>query len=147
MDAQNAAESSNTKQLASPKEADSGADAPTSKPTPTTAPSALKSSINSKLVSLAKDSRPAIISSSTVDEDGSLDQNSDAETIVLPGKDSISPSKPRKVIKHEDKSDEEINSIPRPRKPLKDARDADRNSGHSDDAASVSLGARKKRQV
>ncbi len=147
MDAQNAAESSSTKQLASPKEADSSADGPKSKPTSATATNTLKSPTNNKFVSLAKDPRPATISSSTLDEDAVLDQNSDAETIVLPGKDSISPSKPRKVIKHEDKSDEEINSIPQPRKPLKDTRDADRNGGHSDDASSISLAGRKKRQV
>ena len=148
MDAQNAAESPSTKQLASPKEADSGADALKSKPTSATATNLLKSPTNNnKGISLAKDSRPATITSNVVDEDASLDQNSDAETIVLPGKDSISPSKPRKAIKHEDKSDEEMNSIPRPRKPLKDTRDADRNGGHSDDATSISLGRRKKRQA
>ncbi|KAI3333434.1 ankyrin [Ustulina deusta] len=120
---------------------------PSPQPTSATATNTLKSPTNNKFVSLAKDPRPATISSSTLDEDAVLDQNSDAETIVLPGKDSISPSKPRKVIKHEDKSDEEINSIPQPRKPLKDTRDADRNGGHSDDASSISLAGRKKRQV
>ncbi|RWA14215.1 hypothetical protein EKO27_g902 [Xylaria grammica] len=147
MDAQNAAESSSTKQPASPKEGDSGADAPKSKPTSATATNALKSPTNSKFVSLAKESRPVTTSSSTLDEDAALDQNSDAETIVLPGKDSISPSKPRKVIKHEDKSDEEMNSIPQPRKPLKDARGTDRNGGHSDDATSILIGGKKKRHV
>lgn len=87
------------------------------------------------------------ISSNTLDDDVALDQNSDAETIVLPGKDGISPSKPRKVIKHEDKSDQEMNSIPRPRKPLSDARDVDRNGGHSDDGTSISLGGRKRRHT
>ncbi|KAK5627890.1 hypothetical protein RRF57_003605 [Xylaria bambusicola] len=145
MDAQNAAESSSTKQLASPKEADTAVDIPKSKPTSATATNALKSPTNNKPVSLVKDSRPVTTSSNTVDEDAALDQNSDAETIVLPGKDSVSPSKPRKVIKHEDKSDEEMNSIPRPRKPLKDTRDVDRNGGHSDDATSISIGRRKKR--
>ncbi|KAJ3579385.1 hypothetical protein NPX13_g1186 [Xylaria arbuscula] len=147
MDAQNAAESSSTKQLASPKEADSGADALKSKTTSTAATNPLKSPTNSKVVSLIKDSRQPTITSSTLDEDAALDQHSDAETIVLPGKDSISPSKPRKVIKHEDKSDEEMNAIPRPRKPLKDTRDTDRNGGHSDDATSISLGRKKKRQA
>lgn len=145
MDAQNAAESSSTKQLASLKEADSGPDALNSRSASATATNNLKSSANNKLSSLAQDSRPATLPSSTLDDDAALDQNSDAETIVLSGKDGVSPSKPRKVIKHEDKSDQEMSSIPRPRKPLKDTRDADRNGGHSDGATLISLGARKKR--
>lgn len=146
MDAQNAAESSSTKQLASLKEADSGPDALHSRSaSATAAANNLKSPTNSKLPSVAQDSRPATFLPGTVDDDAALDPNSDAETIVLPGKDGVSPSKPRKVIKHEDKSDPEMSSIPRPRKPLKDTRDADRNGAHSDDATSISLGARKKR--
>ncbi|KAI0439579.1 hypothetical protein F4803DRAFT_564391 [Xylaria telfairii] len=133
MDAQNAAESSNTKQLASPKGGDTGPDAPKPKPLSALATNTLKSPTNTKVPS-------------TLDDDAALDQNSDAETIVLPGKDGISPSKPRKVIKHEDKSDDEINSIPRPRKPLKATRDADYNGGHSDDATSIAFGGKKKRQ-
>ena len=39
------------------------------------------------------------------DDDGGADAQSEAETIVLPGKDGHSPSKTRKVIKHEDKGD------------------------------------------
>ncbi|KAI1191632.1 hypothetical protein F5B17DRAFT_247515 [Nemania serpens] len=146
MDAQNAAESSSSKQPASIREADSGPDPLNPRSASATATASnLKSSASSKPPSLAQDSRPATFLSSALDDDAALDQNSDAETIVLPGKDGVSPSKPRKVIKHEDKSDQEMNSIPRPRKPLKDARDADRNGGHSDDAASIFLGARKKR--
>ncbi|KAI1327865.1 hypothetical protein F5Y16DRAFT_181803 [Xylariaceae sp. FL0255] len=125
MDAQNAPESSSTKQPASPKGSDS--DSAKSKPSS----------------SLAKDPKSATATSDPTDEDVAPDQNSDAETIVLPGKDGISPSKPRKVIKHEDKSDEEMNDIPQPRKQLKDMREHSRNSGHSDD--STTLTSKKKR--
>ncbi|ESZ97596.1 hypothetical protein SBOR_1997 [Sclerotinia borealis F-4128] len=40
-------------------------------------------------------------------EDLEVKSDSEAETIVLPGKDGHSPSKIRKLIKHEDKSDDE----------------------------------------
>ncbi|KAI9646224.1 hypothetical protein NHQ30_005664 [Ciborinia camelliae] len=40
-------------------------------------------------------------------EDIDVKSDSEAETIVLPGKDGHSPSKTRKSIKHEDKSDDE----------------------------------------
>lgn len=42
--------------------------------------------------------------------------DSEAETIVLPGKDGHSPSKLRKAIKHEDQSDEESTRSPRQRR-------------------------------
>jgi hypothetical protein len=46
-------------------------------------------------------------------EDAAVKSDSEAETIVLPGKDGHSPSKIRKSIKHEDKSDdEEIGDAP-----------------------------------
>jgi len=41
-------------------------------------------------------------------EDAGRKSDSDAETIVLPGKDGHSPSRVRKSIKHEDKSDDEV---------------------------------------
>lgn len=145
MDAQNAAESSSTKHHASPKEGDSGPDAPKPKSTSATVKKTPKSPTNDDVPPLAKDSRLATISSSIADDDAAFDQNSDAETIVLPGKDGVSPSKPRKVIKHEDKSDEEMSNIPRPRKPLIDTRTAERNGGHSEDTNSVSLGGKTKR--
>lgn len=40
-------------------------------------------------------------------DDAGVKSDSEAETIVLPGKDGHSPSKTRKSIKHEDKSDDE----------------------------------------
>ncbi|KAK3322372.1 hypothetical protein B0H66DRAFT_574595 [Apodospora peruviana] len=58
-----------------------------------------------------KDPKPNSSSVSALhanDDDGAADGNSDAETIVLPGKDGQhSPSKARKIIKREDKSDGE----------------------------------------
>jgi len=43
----------------------------------------------------------------TSPEDAGAKSDSEAETIVLPGKDGHSPSKIRKSIKHEDKSDDD----------------------------------------
>ncbi|KAK3295967.1 uncharacterized protein B0H64DRAFT_302198, partial [Chaetomium fimeti] len=97
MDAQNAAEPAFTKPAASPKRPGSDSDHP--KPAAVT-----------KLSSVAKpelshrENRPSASSARPSDEDGAADGNSDAETIVLPGKDGHSPSKVRKIIKHE-KSD------------------------------------------
>jgi hypothetical protein len=54
--------------------------------------------------------------------------DSEAETIVLPGKDGHSPSKVRKAIKHEDKSDDEDHEM----------RDVSSNNGPSLHAALVS---------
>lgn len=44
---------------------------------------------------------------SDIDADADEKSDSEAETIVLPGKDGHSPSKKRKSIKHEDRSDDE----------------------------------------
>ncbi|KAI0013668.1 hypothetical protein F4779DRAFT_625160 [Xylariaceae sp. FL0662B] len=83
-------------------------------------------------------------SSIAQDDDAGPEQNSDAETIVLPGKETISPSKPRKVIKHEDKSDGEMDDLlPPPGKHPRDGKDADRSGGPSEESAAP-LG-RKKR--
>ncbi|KAL2181662.1 uncharacterized protein P884DRAFT_266089 [Thermothelomyces heterothallicus CBS 202.75] len=99
MDAQNAAEPASTKPAASPKRPGSNSDQ-------------LKSSSVTQPSSAAKpeiplkDSKPSEPGARPSDEDGGADGNSDAETIVLPGKDGHSPSKARKIIKHE-KSDAE----------------------------------------
>ncbi|KAI0145671.1 ankyrin [Hypoxylon sp. NC0597] len=150
MDAQNAVESANTKQAASPKRggvAESDNPKPTVTASSTTTTNNIKPSLNSKTSSISKDSRPATTlgsAGSAQDDDVGPDQNSDAETIVLPGKDGMSPSKPRKVIKHEDKSDGEIDDVlPPPRKHLKDDRDGERNGVPSD--AVISSLERKKR--
>lgn len=64
------------------------------------------------------------------DNDTGPDQNSDAETIVLPGKDvspSKRPSRP-KTIKYEEQSDGEIDeSLPTLKKPVKGSMRDDRN--------------------
>ncbi|KAI1634826.1 hypothetical protein F4809DRAFT_665077 [Biscogniauxia mediterranea] len=144
MDAQNAVESSHTKQAASPRRRDTEPDDP--KPPTTTTLNNIKSPLNPKLAFLTKDSRSASTLSNAQDDDVGPDQNSDAETIVLPGKDGVSPSKPRKVIKHEDKSDGEIDDIlPPPRKSLKDGKDGERNGAPSDDTSAASLLGKKKR--
>ncbi|KAK0737031.1 hypothetical protein B0T21DRAFT_410501 [Apiosordaria backusii] len=108
MDAQNAVEPASTKPAASPKRLGTDADQP-------------RSSAVTKLSQIAKpelsvkdnrensSSRPSASGSqSHLHDDDAGDGNSDAETIVLPGKDGRhSPSKVRKIIKHEDKSDGE----------------------------------------
>lgn len=163
MDAQNAVESANTKQPASPKRgvAESG-DPKSAQTASTNTTNNTKPSLNARLSSAAKEpkeskeakeskeSRSVQASSNAQDDDAGPDQNSDAETIVLPGKETISPSKPRKVIKHEDKSDGEMNDIlPPPGKHSRGGKDADRSGGGgggggpSEDVA-ASLG-RKKR--
>lgn len=140
MDAQNAVESANTKSAASPKRGVAESDDPKSTVTASSTNATtnnIKHLTTTKIPSATKDSRPATTLPNAQDDDVGPDQNSDAETIVLPGKDGISPSKPRKVIKHEDKSDGEIDDIlPPPRKHLKDDRDGDRNGAPSDDALS-----------
>ncbi|KAL2145996.1 hypothetical protein VTI28DRAFT_5653 [Corynascus sepedonium] len=99
MDAQNAAEPASTKPAASPKRPGSNSDHLKST-TVTQASSA------AKIEPSLKDSRSGESGARPNDEDGGADGNSDAETIVLPGKDGHSPSKARKIIKHE-KSDAE----------------------------------------
>ncbi|KAK0722382.1 hypothetical protein B0T26DRAFT_739637 [Lasiosphaeria miniovina] len=123
MDAQNAVEPASTKPAASPKR--TGIDSDQPKP-----PAVIKSPANLKPESPSRDTRPGAPASNAPDEDGAAEGNSDAETIVLPGKDGHSPSKVRKIIKHEDKSDgEDISSTPPARKQHsngKQDRDVDR---------------------
>lgn len=123
MDAQNAVEPASTKPAASPKRTSSDSDQP--KP-----PAVIKSPANPKPESPSRDARPGAPASNAPDEDGAAEGNSDAETIVLPGKDGHSPSKVRKIIKHEDKSDgEDVSSAPPARKQHsngKQDRDVDR---------------------
>lgn len=56
---------------------------------------------------VAKDVTMNLDTGNTLPEDSGGKSDSEAETIVLPGKDGHSPSKVRKSIKHEDKSDDE----------------------------------------
>ncbi|KAK4157901.1 hypothetical protein C8A00DRAFT_29129 [Chaetomidium leptoderma] len=99
MDAQNAAEPASTKPAASPKRPGTDSDHPR-------ASTVTKSSSAAKPESSLKEIRLGAPSARPSDEDGGASGNSDAETIVLPGKDGHSPSKVRKIIKHE-KSDTE----------------------------------------
>lgn len=127
MDAQNAAEPASTKPAASPKRP--GSDTDHARPSTVTKPSAIVKPDLSH-----KDSRPSAFGSRLNDEDGGADGNSDAETIVLPGKDGHSPSKVRKIVKHEDKSDAEdapAASLIRKHSNVKQDRDVDR--GHKGD--------------
>lgn len=154
MDAQNAVESANTKQAASSKRGVAESEDP--KPTVTANNNTTNNIIlplTAKISSLSKESRPATTTASAQDDDADVDQHSDAETIVLPGKDGVSPSKPRKVIKHEDKSDGEIDVLPPSKKSLKDGKDSkegregkdgDRNGISSDAPPATSLEKKKR---
>lgn len=106
MDAQNAAESDQTRPAgASPPRRRSGSDPDGKKASP---PTSLRASSPAKDATAAKPkgSAAADDASSTARPDDSSpeDRESDAETIVLPGKDGHSPSKARKV-RQEDKSE------------------------------------------
>ncbi|KAH6850184.1 hypothetical protein B0I37DRAFT_352699 [Chaetomium sp. MPI-CAGE-AT-0009] len=121
MDAQNAAEPAFTKPAASPKRPGSDSDHP--KPAAVT-----------KLSSVAKpelshrENRPSTSCARPSDEDGAADGNSDAETIVLPGKDGHSPSKVRKIIKHEKSDTDEAPSslVNRKHSLMKQERESDK---------------------
>ncbi|KAL2124263.1 hypothetical protein VTJ04DRAFT_628 [Mycothermus thermophilus] len=106
MDAQNAAEPASTKPAASPKRP--GSDADSSRPSAVTK---LSSAAKPDL-SVKDSSRPSASGSRLADDDGTADGNSDAETIVLPGKDGHSPSKARKIVKHDLSDAEDVVSGP-----------------------------------
>lgn len=82
-----------------------------------------------KLEPPLRDSRASAPGSRPSDEDGGADGNSDAETIVLPGKDGHSPSKVRKIIKHEksDTEDAPSSTLSRKLSHLKQDREHDRS--------------------
>lgn len=99
MDAQNAAQSDQTKPA--------GASPQRSGTQPTAAASSTPAPLSPKHDAIAtpeKDTRHAVDASKPADAESLQDRDSDAETIVLPGKDGHSPSKARKV-RQEDKSD------------------------------------------
>ncbi|KAK4227707.1 hypothetical protein QBC38DRAFT_363619 [Podospora fimiseda] len=122
MDAQNAVEPASTKPAAaSPKRPGSDADQQqkSSAPAVTKLSSIAKPDLpprDSNNRSSASGSGSASQSQQSPDDDAAAaDGNSDAETIVLPGKDgNHSPSKVRKIIKHEEKSDGEDTIQPPP---------------------------------
>jgi ankyrin repeat protein len=121
MDAQNAAEPASTKLAASPKRPGSDTDQPR-------APAVTKTSSTAKPELSLNDNKPSASGRRPGDEDGGADGNSDAETIVLPGKDGHSPSKVRRIIKHEKSDTEDGPSLSSSRKHsnLKPDRDGDR---------------------
>ncbi|EXA49396.1 hypothetical protein FOQG_00997 [Fusarium oxysporum f. sp. raphani 54005] len=104
MDAQNAAQSDQTRPAGdSPQRPDSKPD--TSKSTPPPVSPKPSGPVNKEREKdKDKDARRNANSSSAIDQDALEDRDSDAETIVLPGKDGHSPSKARKV-RQEDRSD------------------------------------------
>lgn len=73
------------------------------KSTAASTPNGIRSSPPAMAKDVAMDADP----SNASPEDPTAKSDSEAETIVLPGKDGHSPSKIRKSIKHEDKSDDE----------------------------------------
>ncbi|KAL2135545.1 hypothetical protein VTI74DRAFT_8151 [Chaetomium olivicolor] len=122
MDAQNAAEPASTKPAASPKRPGSDTDHPR--------PSAVNKPFSTaKLEPSLRESKPPVANSRPSDEDGAADGNSDAETIVLPGKDGHSPSKVRKIIKHENSDAEDAAplSLSRKHSNLKQDREGDKD--------------------
>lgn len=121
MDAQNAAEPASTKLAASLKRPGSDTDHPR-------APAVTKTSSTAKPELSLKDNRLSAPGRRPSDEDGGADGNSDAETIVLPGKDGHSPSKVRRIIKHEKSDAEDGPSLASSRKHsnLKPDREGDR---------------------
>lgn len=122
MDAQNAAEPASTKPAASPKRPGSETDH--------TRPSAVtKAAHPVRLEPSLRDGKPGASVPRLHDDDGGADGNSDAETIVLPGKDGHSPSKVRKIVKHDGKSDAEDDipsSLSRKNPNVKQDREGDR---------------------
>ncbi|KAK3692738.1 ankyrin repeat protein [Podospora appendiculata] len=95
-------------------------------PNPRSSASAAVRSSSTTRPDLSRKDRQASASGSHAnEEDGGADGNSDAETIVLPGKDGHSPSKVRKIIKYEDKSDGEDTSTSMGRKRINGKQDRD----------------------
>ncbi|EOO02857.1 putative ankyrin repeat protein [Phaeoacremonium minimum UCRPA7] len=119
MDAQNAAESASTKPPASPKE--TGA----AEPDQPNSSSVNVSSDGNRLSPPVKEPKASATASSTAQEDDGADANSEAETIVLAGKDG-SPVKTRKIIKHEFNSDDERQHAPTKRKQSSGSKDGDK---------------------
>ncbi|EGU85814.1 hypothetical protein FOPG_02739 [Fusarium oxysporum f. sp. conglutinans race 2 54008] len=104
MDAQNAAQSDQTRPAGdSPQRPDSKPDTSKSTPPPVS-PKPSEPVDKEREKDKDKDARRNANSSSAIDQDALEDRDSDAETIVLPGKDGHSPSKARKV-RQEDRSD------------------------------------------
>ncbi|TLD12600.1 uncharacterized protein PgNI_03151 [Pyricularia grisea] len=149
MDAQNAVDAASRKPPASPEKAPAEHTKSTGNHTP-------KGPLSQKAPAEFNSSPPVRDSkANSHDDDGGADANSEAETIVLPGKDGQhSPSKTRKLIKHEAKSDTEesaATTIP-PRKshsvskePCEADKPSSKNAQSKDSAASDTSILKKKR--
>ncbi|KAL6403964.1 hypothetical protein AUP68_13340 [Ilyonectria robusta] len=105
MDAQNAAQSDQTRPAGASPQRPGPRRETTSSPAP----------VSPRPASPVKETRPAANASTAPDADAPEDRDSDAETIVLPGKDGHSPSKARKV-RQEDKSDGDADATKPPAK-------------------------------
>ncbi|KAK3333642.1 ankyrin repeat protein [Cercophora scortea] len=130
MDAQNAVEPASTKPAAASPKRPAGSD---SDPPRSSASAAARSSSTARPDLSRKDRQASASGSHANEEDGGADGNSDAETIVLPGKDGHSPSKVRKIIKYEDKSDGEDTSTSVGRKRINGKQDRDMEKGERGD--------------
>ncbi|KAF6815708.1 hypothetical protein CSOJ01_03388 [Colletotrichum sojae] len=149
MDAQNAAGSDKPKPVAAAEkrqgnhQPDESKDFTNNKP-PKSADESIKSPPN-----LPKDIKPSVTVARAplAAEEVPTERDSDAETIVLPGKDGHSPSKARKV-KHEDRSDGEL-PPPRKNRDASASRDGDKDKTLNPPCllseGPSSLGAKKKR--
>ncbi|KAF4821461.1 Protein HOS4 [Colletotrichum siamense] len=148
MDAQNAAGSDKPKPVAAAEKRLGNHQPDESKESTNNKPKSADESIKSPPV-LPKDVKPSVIVSRAppAADDAPAEKDSDAETIVLPGKDGYSPSKARKV-KHEDRSDGEP-QVPRKIRDASAARDADKdkpvNPPRLLSEGASSLGLKKKR--
>lgn len=88
---------------------------------------------------------PRSVSTGDVEDTGAK-SDSDAETIVLPGKNGHSPSRTRKSIKHEDKSEDEVMTDAPDIKELTDREEdaASRKGKAASESTATSLGKRKR---
>lgn len=152
MDAQNAVDAASRKPLAPPDTA------PADQNKPPAASNTPKGPLSHKPPTEFNSSPPVRESKgNNNDDEGCTDANSEAETIVLPGKDGQhSPSKTRKLIKHEAKSDVEdsaTTAVPplKPHSVSKDVRDVDdrpisKTVQHRDGAALSDMAPLKKKR-
>ncbi|KAL0931733.1 uncharacterized protein CTRU02_212686 [Colletotrichum truncatum] len=148
MDAQNAAGSDKPKPVAAAEKRPGNHQPDESKESTNKTPKSADDSI--KLApNLPKDIKPSVTVSRAPlpGDDAPVERDSDAETIVLPGKDGHSPSKARKV-KHEDRSDGEP-PIPRKIRDASASRDGDKDKTANPprllSEGASSLGLKKKR--
>ncbi|KAF9871715.1 histone deacetylase complex subunit [Colletotrichum karsti] len=148
MDAQNAAGSDKPKPVAAAEKRPGNHQPDESKESTNKPPKTAEESIKVP-PNLPKDIKPSVTVSRAppAADDAPAERDSDAETIVLPGKDGHSPSKARKV-KHEDRSDGEI-PVPRKNRDTSAPGDGDKDKSAKPprllSEGASSLGMKKKR--